>query len=55
MATERNALAALASNFHKFNVWLLAEKVETQDEFDYCSDLGFDYFQGYFFLQTQAY
>ncbi|MDH5256615.1 MAG: HDOD domain-containing protein [Gammaproteobacteria bacterium] len=27
---------------------LLAEKVETQAEFDMCKDLGFDYFQGYF-------
>ena len=53
MATERDALAALVSNFHKFNVRLLAEKVETQDEFDYCSDLGFDYFQGYFFCKPK--
>ena len=27
---------------------LLAEKVETQDEFDMCKEMGFDYFQGYF-------
>ena len=27
---------------------LLAEKVETQDEFDMCKQMGFDYFQGYF-------
>ena len=33
---------------------LLAEKVETQEEFDYCMDLGFDYFQGYFFAQPKV-
>ena len=32
----------------KSNVKLLAEKVETQQEFDFCITLGFDYFQGYF-------
>ncbi len=29
-------------------VKLLAEKVETQEEFERCQALGFDYFQGYF-------
>jgi len=33
---------------------LLAEKVETQEEFDYCMELGFDYFQGYFFAQPKV-
>ena len=32
---------------------LLAEKVETQDEYDFCETLGFDYFQGYFFAQPK--
>lgn len=31
------------------NVKLLAEKVETQEQFQLCKKLGFDYFQGYFF------
>ncbi len=30
-------------------VKLLAEKVETREEFSRCLDMGFDYFQGYFF------
>lgn len=30
---------------------LLAEKVETQAQFEYCKKLGFDYFQGYFFAK----
>lgn len=32
---------------------LLAEKVETQEEFDNCKSLGFDYYQGYFFSKPQ--
>jgi len=32
---------------------LLAEKVETQEEFDHCKQLGFDYYQGYFFCKPQ--
>ena len=32
---------------------LLAERVETQEEYQFCRDLGFDYFQGYFFAQPQ--
>jgi EAL and modified HD-GYP domain-containing signal transduction protein len=31
-----------------FDVKLLAEKVETQAEFEHCKALGFHYFQGYF-------
>lgn len=30
---------------------LLAEKVETQDDFRICAELGFDLFQGYFFAR----
>ena len=30
---------------------LLAEKVETEEEFQWCLDLGFDWFQGYFFCK----
>lgn len=32
---------------------LLAEKVETEDQFEYCKRLGFDYFQGYFFAKPK--
>lgn len=37
----------------QYPVRLLAEKVEDQDVFRYCRDLGFDYFQGYFFCKPQ--
>ena len=32
---------------------LLAEKVETAEEFHFCKELGFDYFQGYFLSRPQ--
>ena len=36
------------------NVKLLAEKVETYQEFERCKQLGFDYFQGYFFCKPKV-
>jgi EAL and modified HD-GYP domain-containing signal transduction protein len=33
---------------------LLAEKVETMEEFEWCRDLGFDLFQGYFFCKPRV-
>ncbi len=35
----------------QYDVKLLAEKVETQAEFELCKELGFDYFQGYLFCK----
>ena len=32
---------------------LLAEKVETREQFEFCLKLGFDYFQGYFFARPK--
>ncbi len=32
----------------RFPVKLLAEKIETQEQFNVCRDIGFDYFQGFF-------
>jgi EAL and modified HD-GYP domain-containing signal transduction protein len=32
-------------------VKLLAEKVETQEEYDFCKRVGFEYFQGYYFCK----
>ncbi|MDH5437102.1 MAG: EAL domain-containing protein, partial [Gammaproteobacteria bacterium] len=34
--------------FKPYKAKLLAEKIETRDEFESCVELGFDYFQGYF-------
>lgn len=48
---DRAALPALAASLKTPSKKLLAEKVETVDEFDMCMDLGFDYFQGYYFAR----
>ena len=37
----------------RYNSKLLAEKVETAQQFVKCRDLGFDYFQGYFLCRPQ--
>ncbi|MCA8978558.1 MAG: HDOD domain-containing protein [Planctomycetes bacterium] len=47
-AQDRDATRALVEELRKWNVKLLAEKVETEEELNFCMDLGFDYFQGFF-------
>ncbi|MCG7495976.1 EAL domain-containing protein [Vibrio sp. Of7-15] len=37
----------------KFNIKFLAEKVETHQEFLHAKEIGFDYFQGYFFSRPE--
>lgn len=47
----------LAKNVNRFidaNVQLIADKVETQDNFSIFKDMGFDYFQGYFFAKPES-
>lgn len=46
---EREELIRQLEQVKPFNVKLLAEKVETQEEFLFLKDLGFHYFQGFFF------
>jgi len=46
-----SALPKLLSQFHGQNKKLLAEKVETREQFETCLQLGFDYFQGYYFAK----
>jgi EAL and modified HD-GYP domain-containing signal transduction protein len=37
----------------KYPIQLIAEKVETREQFQACQALGFDYFQGHFFCRPQ--
>ena len=46
-------LKATVDYLAAYDVQLLAEKVETQEEFDACKALGFDLFQGYFLSKPQ--
>ncbi|TCK17111.1 diguanylate phosphodiesterase [Thiogranum longum] len=53
MALDQDEIRAHVTQLRKYPLRLLAEKVETRDEFDFCMALGFDYFQGYFFAQPK--
>lgn len=53
MALDRTQIGEHVRRLRHYPVRLLAEKVETQQEFDYCHEQGFDYFQGYFFAQPK--
>lgn len=44
-------LADLVHRYKKANKKLLAEKVETKALFAHCKNLGFDFFQGYYFAR----
>jgi len=46
--SDRNRLADDVAIIKRHNVTLLAEKVETQEDFDFAVDLGCEYFQGFF-------
>lgn len=46
-----SALLKLTPQFRLAKKKVLAEKVETQEQFQTCLELGFDYFQGYYFAK----
>ncbi|MDQ1817958.1 EAL domain-containing protein [Massilia sp. CCM 9210] len=50
-AVPAQALPALVAALNGRNKKLLAEKVETVEEFETCMALGFEYFQGYYFAR----
>lgn len=49
-----SALLKLTPQFKQAGKLLLAEKVETYGQFKICLDLGFDYFQGYYFAKPSV-
>jgi EAL and modified HD-GYP domain-containing signal transduction protein len=51
MATPVDTLGATIECYRNYQFKLLAEKVESKEEFLKCLDLGFDYFQGYYFAK----
>jgi EAL and modified HD-GYP domain-containing signal transduction protein len=48
---DRGSLKSQLATMNKTK--LLAEKVETREEYDFCREAGFDYFQGYFFCKPE--
>ena len=53
MDCNKETLEADVRALQKFNVKLLAEKVETREDFELCKSLGFDFFQGYFISRPE--
>lgn len=51
MAYDRDAIVDITKLLKQYSAKLVAEKVETKEDFDFCYNLGFDYFQGYFFAK----
>lgn len=47
----QDTLRTLADTFKAEGKTLLAEKVETLEQFEYCHELGFELFQGYYFAR----
>jgi len=54
MLSPLTKLEEMVSRFKPYNLQLLAEKVETREEFNCCLDLGFDLFQGYYFAKPSV-
>jgi EAL and modified HD-GYP domain-containing signal transduction protein len=47
----QSALMQLATRFRQAGKQLVAEKVESREQYQMCMDLGFNYFQGYYFAR----
>lgn len=47
-------LRSAVETLRGYDVLLLAEKVETQEMFELCRELGFDYFQGFFLSRPRT-
>ena len=53
-ATEASKLGPLVKILRRWPVTLVAEKVETPERARDCADIGFDYFQGYYFAKPEV-
>ena len=51
---NRQSLTRVVDQLKSYPVKLLAEKVETKEDFELCYALGFDFFQGYFFAKPSV-
>jgi EAL and modified HD-GYP domain-containing signal transduction protein len=54
LAADRAQLPDLAAAVKRHGKLLVAEKVETREDFSQARELGFDFFQGYFFARPQV-
>ena len=53
LALPHESLKEHVQILRQYPVKLLAEKVESYEDFEFCQSLGFDYFQGYFFCKPK--
>lgn len=53
LALGRENLSREIARLQPYGVTLLAEKLETQDDYDYCANAGCELFQGYFFCRPE--
>lgn len=51
---SKEKLSELSNQLKQFNKPLLANKVDSQDDFEFCKELGFTYFQGSFLSQPKV-
>jgi EAL and modified HD-GYP domain-containing signal transduction protein len=54
LAHDLDGLERQVDLLRPFDVMLLAEKVETPEQYDRCADLGFDFFQGFFLCRPKV-
>lgn len=54
MAQGLDNCAPLVSLLKSMSIRIVAEKVETREEFEQCKELGFDLFQGYYFAKPET-
>jgi len=54
LQTPMAEMRGMIENFRPHGLKLLAEKVETRDEFLQCHSMGFEYFQGYYFARPSV-
>ncbi len=48
LEADRDDLRHHVETLRQYDVALLAEKVESREDYEFCQELGFDYFQGYY-------
>lgn len=53
LGRDPEAVAGDVARLSRYDCTLLAEKVETKEEYERCQELGFDLFQGYFFCKPE--
>ena len=51
LGMEQSDIEAMVARLRRPGMQLLAEKVETYEEYEFLKSLGFDYYQGYFFAR----